>query len=208
MNSENHPLDSTISYYSNNANSLIPAYESADMSRLHTFLLEYLAPQSKIMDIGFGSGRDLDFLQNNGFNIWGIDPSQKFVDYVKERFPAIEDHFFKSLLPDLNIPKKLLHSFDSVLLIAVWMHLPKEMYEESVKTVCSLLKYKGKVVLSYSVTPRTGETERYFEDVDRIMLQELFEKYGFKRVAFTQNKDGLNNREITWITEVYNYDKP
>lgn len=208
MNSENHSLDSTISYYSNHAHSLIPSYESADMSKLHTTLLEYLTPSSKVMDIGFGSGRDLDFLQRNGFNIWGIDPSQEFVNHVKKRFPDIEDHFFKGQLPNLTIPKKLLHFFDNIILIAVWMHLPKEMYDESIKALCSLLNDKGKVVLSYSITPRKDENERYFENLDRNILLSHFEKNGFKRVAFTHNQDGLDNRDITWITEVYSYDKP
>ena len=133
------------------------------MSELHTLLLSNLSPQSKVLDIGFGSSRDLAFLKNNGFDIWGIDPSQKFVNHAKERFLDISNHFFKTSLPDLDIPQELLHSFDSVILIAVWMHLPKEIYADSVRSLCSLLKPKGKIILSYSITPRRGETERFFE---------------------------------------------
>lgn len=200
-------MNSTISYYNRVADDLIPAYESADMSKLHTFLLSNLTPNSKVMDIGFGSGRDLYFLQNNGFNIWGIDPSQKFVNHIKERFADISDHFSKASLPNLDIPKELLHTFDSVILIAVWMHLPKETYEDSIKSLCSLLKPQGKIILSYSITPRTGEEERYFENVDNSMLYMLFEKHGCKKVAITQNKDGMNEREIVWVTEAFSYDK-
>lgn len=207
MNISKHSLALTISYYDRTAHNLIPVYETADMSELHLFLLSNLAPNSKILDIGFGSARDLAFLNSKGFDIWGIDPSQKFVDHAKERFEDMQNHFFKASLPDLDIPKELLHSFDSVILVAVWMHLPKKMYEVSINALCSLLKPQGKIILSYSITPRTEETERYFEDIDRSMLQELFEKYGFKKAAGTKNKDGLDERDITWITEVYSYDK-
>ena len=206
MHSEKPGLDSTILYYDNTADKLISSYETADMSELHSFLVSNLSSKSKVLDIGFGSGRDLAFLKKYGFDIWGIDPSQKFVDYTKERFPDIPDHFFKASLPDLDIPKELLHSFNSVILIAVWMHLPKKMYEDSIKSICSLLQPKGTVILSYSITPRIGEIERYFENVDSDMLQVLFEKYGCKKVATTTNKDGLGEREITWVTEVYKYD--
>jgi len=207
MNSKKSYVDSTTSYYNRSANNLIPAYETADMSELHAFLLSNLSPQSKVLDMGFGSGRDLAFLQDNGFNIWGIDPSQQFVDHAKERFSDITDHFLKASLPDLDISQELLHSFDSVILIAVWMHLPKEIYGDAIKSLCSLLKPYGKVILSYSITPRTGETERFFENVDSDLLQTLFEKHGCTKVATTTNKDGLGEREITWVTEAYSYDK-
>ena len=207
MNSEKPYLDATKTYYDHNAYNLISAYETANMSELHAFLLSNLIPQSKVLDIGFGSGRDLAFLKNHGFDIWGIDPSQKFVDHVKKRFESTSDHFFKASLPDLDLPEELMHSFNNIVLIAVWMHLPKDLYTESIKSLCSLLKPKGRIILSYSITPRTGETERYFEDIDSNMLQNLFEKQGCKLVSRVSNKDGLGEREITWVTEAYSYDK-
>lgn len=208
MNPKTSYLDSTISYYNESADKLIPAYEMADMSELHSLLLSNLSPHSKIMDIGFGSGRDLSFLSNHGFDIWGIDPSQKFVDYAKQRFHSIPDHFFTTSLPNPNLPQNLLHCFDNIILIAVWMHLPKEIYKQSIQALCSLLKPYGKVILSYSITPRTEETERYFENVDSKMLQSHFKEHGFSLISITSNKDGLSEREITWVTEVYHYDKP
>ena len=207
MNNQKIYLDSTASYYDTNSNKLIASYETANMSKLYSFLLSHITLKSNVLDIGFGSGRDLSFLQKNGFDIWGIDPSQKFVDHAKERFSNISDHFFKASLPNLNIPKKLQHSFDSIILIAVWMHLPKEMYADSIKSLCSLLMPHGKVILSYSITQRIGETERYFENVDSDLLQTLFEEHGCTKMNTVTNKDGLGKREITWVTEAYSYDK-
>jgi len=200
-------LSQTINYYNKTADDLVVAYEHANMSDLHTCLLTNLRHGSKVLDIGFGSGRDLFFLEQNGYDIWGVDPSHKFVKYAKKRFSAISDHFFKASLPDLIVPKELLHSFDSVILIAVWMHLPKEIYEYSIKSICSLLKPQGKIILSYSVTHRMGETERYFENVDGDMIKVLFEKHGCTKTTTTENKDGLGEREIIWVTEVYCYDQ-
>ena len=201
-------IESTITYYNNLADNLIPSYETADMSNLHTFFLSNLVPNSKVIDIGFGSGRDLAFLRDKGFDIWGIDPVQKFVDYAKKRFPNIENHFFKTSLPYLEIPKDLQYSFDAVILIAVWMHLPKNTYEDAIKRLSTLLRPHGKIIISYSITPRKGETERYFENVDSNLLQNLFEVHGCVKVASITNEDGLSEREITWITEAYSYDKP
>ncbi len=207
MNSEKSHIDSTITYYDNTANNLISSYETANMSNLHAFLLSNLTPNSKVLDIGFGSGRDISFLQHNGFNVWGIDPVQKFVDHAKKRFPDISDHFFKTSLPNLDIPKELQHSFESIILVAVWMHLPKSMYADAIRALCTLLKPQGKIILSYSITPRTGETERYFENVDSDLLQTLLKEHGCTKVSIATNEDGLTEREITWVTEAYSHDK-
>jgi len=207
MNSKKPLVGSTITYYDNAADNLISSYETADMSELHTFLLENLPTKSKILDIGFGSGRDLAFLRDNGFNVWGVDPVQKFVDHAKKRFPDISDHFFKASLPHLYISRDLQCTFDSIILVAVWMHLPKSLYEDSIKSLCSLLKAQGKIILSYSITPRKGETERYFENVDSDLLQTLFKEYGCIKVSTITNRDGLREREIIWVTEAYSYDK-
>ena len=119
------------------------------------------------------------------------------------RFSEISDHFFPSALPDLHIPHELKHTFDAVILVAVWMHLPREAYERSVEQIISLLRPSGKVIISYSTTPREGETERYFEEVDSVLLNRLFEKHGCMRIARSESEDGLQARAIVWRTEVF-----
>lgn len=207
MNQDQDHIMSTIKYYNQAAQTLIPAYDSAKMSTFYNILLKNLTPGSKILDIGFGSGRDLAFLKDKGFEIWGADPSHQFVNHAKNRFDDISNHFFNTSLPVLNLPKELEHFFDSIILIAVWMHLPKNTYESSISSLCSFLKPGGKIVLSYSITPRKEESDRYFENINTSLLQALFEKYGFKQISKNTNKDGLGEREITWVTEVYSYDK-
>jgi len=201
-------IQSTISFYEQKANKLISQYETAEMSNLHTFLLENFLPNRKVLDIGFGSGRDLSFLKNNGFGIWGIDPTEEFVDYAKKRFPSEKDHFYQTSLPSLQgLPHKFFHAFENIMLIAVWMHIPKELYRETVQAILSLLKPQGRIVLSYSITPRTETTDRYFENVDKEYLHRLFENEECSLISEIANKDGLGEREITWVTEAYAYDK-
>jgi SAM-dependent methyltransferase len=201
-------IQSTISFYDQKASELVKQYEAANVSTLHTFLLKNLLPSAKVLDIGFGSGRDLSFLKEHGFDIWGIDPSEKFVEYAKKRFSDIENHFYKAALPTLDeIPNKLLCSFDNIVLIAVMMHIPKELHHKTIQSILSLLKPQGRMILSYSITPRMEKTERYFEDIDMDLLHKLFEKEGCSLISSISNQDGLEEREITWITEAYSYDK-
>lgn len=200
-------LASTIQHYENNADEFIASYESADMSVLHRTIVDHLDKRSKLLDIGFGSGRDLAFLKENGFDIWGADPSEKFVAHAQRRFPDITNHFFCTALPKLELPSGLERSFDAVILIAVWMHLPQSIYEDAIRSLYSFLKPGGTLILSYSITQRDEKSERYFEDIDRELLQNLFEKHNCHRTTSHTNRDGLSDRDITWVTEIYSYHK-
>lgn len=206
MDNIQNKLDSTISYYDQNIDTLYDNYEQANMLPLHKSLQSNLLPHTKVLDIGFGSGRDLAFLQNLGLDIWGVDPSFEFVEKAQQRFPHEKNHFVIGSLPDLDLPTDFKKKFDAVMLIAVWMHIPKELYEASIKEICMLLKKQAKVIISYSITPRIGENERFFEDVDSDILQSIFEQYGCKKLIETTNDDGLSERSIIWKTEVYQYD--
>ena len=199
-------LTSTIDTYEQRSSDFIEAYDHADMSDFYRLLDRELSQGSDILDIGFGSGRDIYYLKEKGFNIWGVDPSNKFVSNAKKRFPNISDHFFTGRLPELNIPAKYQGFFDAILLVAVWMHLPKETYISSIESIKSLLKIGGKIILSYSTGSREKD-ERFFEQIDPKELQDIFLNAGFSKVSSMMNKDGLDERDIVWITEVYRYDK-
>ena len=69
----------TQQFYENHSHDLIARYDSANMSALHQLLVKHIRPNSKIIDIGFGSWRDLSFLRSNGHDIYGIDPVEAFV---------------------------------------------------------------------------------------------------------------------------------
>ena len=53
-----------------------------DMSEQYEFFMKYVPKGSKILDAGFGSGRDIAFFKQH-YDVTGIDLSQEFVEYVK-----------------------------------------------------------------------------------------------------------------------------
>ena len=194
--------DRTIEIYNKNAKEFIKRYEKADMSALQRLMIEYLEPGSKVLDIGFGSGRDLAFLKDHGMEIWGIDPAENFVKNAKKRFADIADRFAVSGLPNLSLPEHFPEKFDAILLIAVWMHIPKEKQIESARKICALLKKGGKIVLSYSIGSRSDD-ERFFEDLDSEKVSTMFKEHGCNKIHENSNRDGLGRDSITWITEIY-----
>ena len=192
----------TVKLYNDKADGFIVRYDKADMSTLHKLLLAQLRSGTDVLDIGFGSGRDLAFLLNYGFNIWGVDPAENVVKHARKKFADIWKHFALGSLPDLKLPQYFPERFDAITLIAVLMHLPSETYKPTVQKICNLLADNGKVILSYSIGYR-NDKERYFENIDSKTLENLFKKYGCQKIYQKTTSDGLGRDSIVWKTEIY-----
>jgi SAM-dependent methyltransferase len=191
-------IKKTLNYYDKNFHLLLKRYEKADMKEIQDFMLKFVDKKDFILELGFGSGREINFLLKNEFeNVYGIDGCEKFVEMARQRFSS--GNFYFSVLPEINLPKNI--KFDFVYSIAVWMHLPTEMYEKSVDNIISLLNKKGKVLISFSLGERK-EKERYFQKVDEELLEKLFEKNNMRKIDEIVTVDALN-RGVKWKSVVY-----
>lgn len=192
----------TVDYYNKNVTNLVARYDHADMSQLNELLLKYIPKNSTVVDIGFGSGRDLQFLYDNGYDTWGMDPSAKFVANAKDRFPTKQEQFFEASVP---FDKKMLEiekEFDAVITIAMWMHLQYKQYEDVVESIVSVLKGSSTVIISYSEGSRADD-ERCFENVDLDYITQLFSKKKFTLVKTVKSEDSLNRYSLNWTTVVF-----
>lgn len=192
----------TLEYYDQNATDLIDRYNSADMSAVHQLLDRYIHPFDNVLDIGFGSGRDLLYLASRGVTGWGIDGSTAFVNALKEVQPEMARRLFHSVLPALSLPDSLQSCFDVIFSIAAWMHLPKEEHFEAILNIKKFVKPGGTVILSYSTIPREKDP-RFFEAVSPEKTALLFESFGFSLIESATTTDGLGRDSIEWVTQVF-----
>jgi len=175
------------------------------MSQLHEIISKYIPIKSQLLDIGFGSGRDLQHLKSNNHTIWGIDPSIKFVEYAQSRFPEIKNQFMQASLPfENNLFGKV--KFDAIISIAVWMHLYRKEYKDAVESILNVSKSTSVIIISYSIGSREQKDGRYFEIVDLEYLTQLFANDNFKLIDTIKNKDSLERDSLTWITVVFKRD--
>lgn len=192
----------TQQFYENNSHDLIKRYDSADMSELHQLLVKHIPLNSKVIDIGFGSGRDLAFLESSGHDIYGVDPVESFVVQVQHRFPNIREHFRVGSFLSSDIPSDWLNSFDTVISIAVWMHLMAHERPKAIETIKSLLKANGMIILSFSLGGRDSDDGRHFEP---LKLQEVIDEFnnaGFSLIESVCTQDSLGRDSIQWATVV------
>ena len=189
----------TLSYYENNFEKLINRYESANLDFLHKIILDNIKKDDYILELGFGSGREINFLLKNGYkNVYGIDGCKKFVDFVRNRFKS--NNFKVSILPKIDLNKK----FDFIYSIAVIMHLPIETYEELIKNIAKRLNKNGKFLISFSLDKRECK-ERDFYEVNEILLNKLLADYQIYKQKEIISQDTLN-RNIKWKNIIYKKD--
>jgi len=190
-------LKRTINYYEKNWDKLVTRYENANLANIHNLLLKYSKKDDYILELGFGSGRELNFLYNQGYkNLYGIDASSKFVDFVQKRF-ANRNNFTRSILPKINIKGE----FNLIYSIAVIMHLPYSTYKELGENIANKLAKNGKILFSFSLGTR-DDKERNFYEVNEPLLEELFQQKGIIKEEELISKDSLN-REIIWKNLIY-----
>ncbi|MHC2332538.1 class I SAM-dependent methyltransferase [Bradyrhizobium sp. USDA 4454] len=99
-------------------------------------------------DIGCGSGREVAWLNANGFPAEGYDASEGLLNEARARYPGLR--FAQAELPALSgiAPG----SFDNVLCETVIMHLDHALIAPSVRRMFELVKPGGVFYLSWRVT--------------------------------------------------------
>jgi 2-polyprenyl-3-methyl-5-hydroxy-6-metoxy-1,4-benzoquinol methylase len=99
-------------------------------------------------DIGCGSGREVTWLNANGFSATGFDASEGLLVEARSRYPNLT--FAHAELPDLR--GIAADAYDNVLCETVIMHLDHAMIGPSVRRMLELVKPGGIFYLSWRVT--------------------------------------------------------
>lgn len=193
----------TSEFYNENADDLIKKYDQADMTHLYNFATKYVKPGDSFLDIGFGSGRDLDFFKNYGCNIYGVDSNQKFVINARNRFKPLESFRFKHLdFCNIDLMFGQNH-LDVIYSVATWMHLLKTEQKEAVKEMHYVLKPGGYIVLSFSLNGNGRNDGRYFDNLTKEGVIDMFNTEGFSVVEIDEAKDSLGRDDVEWVTIVF-----
>ena len=196
----------TLDYYKNNANEIFQKYENATEG-IDQFFRMAFPPESKVLDIGAGSGRDMGKLIAQGYDAMGVEPCQELIDLALKYHPELSGKLFQGSLPDLD--DKFNEKFNGILCSAVLMHIPKEHLSDTAFSIKRALKPGGYLLIS---VPRAGpKTDNQFRDEHGRLyhhyspeyLQLLFERIGFQLNGSWETKDGLGREGRTWTVQLF-----
>ncbi|MAG45455.1 MAG: SAM-dependent methyltransferase [Nanoarchaeota archaeon] len=134
--------------------------------------ISLIPKKAKILDLACGSGRDVHYFMDYGYEVIGIDASENIIKEAKERVP--EGDFKVMHLESLDFPKEF---FDAIWALDAISFLKKTGLPKVLATLHTLLKPKGIIFISV----RQGEEEKEIE----------YEKLGKSKIKisfFTQKE--------------------
>jgi SAM-dependent methyltransferase len=115
---------------------------------LHGVVENFFIRGGTSCDIGCGSGREVAWLNENGFPADGFDASDGLLAEARRRHPKL--NFARAELPALKGIGKA--SYDNVLCETVIMHLDHALIAPSVARMLDVVKTAGVLYLSWRVT--------------------------------------------------------
>ena len=115
---------------------------------LHDIVTRFFVRGGATADIGCGSGREVAWLNANGFPAQGFDASEGLLAEARRRYP--EFTFARAELPELR--GIAAGSFDNLLCETVIMHLDREQIAPSIRRMLECVRRGGIFYLSWRVT--------------------------------------------------------
>ena len=124
---------------------------------LHEIVARFFIKGGISADIGCGSGREVAWLNTNGFPANGFDGSEGLLAQARSRYPNLS--FAWAELPILR--GIAANSYDNVLCETVIMHLDRARIAPSVRRMLDIVKPGGVFYLSWRVTEDADQRDQH-----------------------------------------------
>ncbi len=183
----------TKQYYSTNYKEYISTTQKVDMTEHYRRFLPYLSQGAKILDVGFGSGRDMLYFESKEYNVLGIDNVSEFVDNGKANGLNVE------LCDFHNLP--YIETFDGIWACASLLH--SNNLPLAFDNLNKALKVGGHIYLSMKYGNGANiENGRFYQYIDEEKLKELCQNSNLSIVEIYNSED-LLKRNNGWINAVF-----
>jgi len=164
----------TLAAYDNDAAAFAKDWhEQPAPTDLHATVTRFFIKDGRTADIGCGSGREVAWLNANGFPAEGFDASDGLLAQARSRYPQLR--FVRAELPDLQ--GIAADAFDNLLCETVIMHLDHAQIAPSVRRMLEIVKPGGIFYLSWRVTKgadlRDGHDRLYAAFDAKLVRDEL-----------------------------------
>lgn len=181
--------------------------DMSDKKYIDQFLKE--VGKGTILDVGCGVGNLTKYIQDNGFEVLGIDLSNKMLEIAKERFPDVSFQIMD--MTEIKFPK---NSFDALFVAYSLFHVPPNKVENTLKSFVKLLKNKGKIMFMLQEGQGEAIIDEPFNPSEKMYINyflkkdiiTLLEKFNFRILHFdTREANGSmeqSNSKLFIIAEL------
>jgi SAM-dependent methyltransferase len=191
-----------MSYYQQHAEQLAEQYNSLEASEVHAawkHLLGSVEP-GLACDIGAGSGRDANWLAEQGWEVIAVEPAKAMREIaMPQAHPRVS--WLDDELPKLRKLRETGYRFNLILVSAVWMHLSPNQREIGFRVLSDLLAAGGVLVITLRHESGAGVREaRDFHEVNSGELLQLASRRALQVVHEGRDDDKLGRQAVKWET--------
>lgn len=195
---------STLEFYDSHAHEIAARYEEIEFSAVIDLVRNDLPPDSHILEIGCGSGRDGAAFAAVGYRVTAIDGSRAMIGEAEKRHPELRGRISHHVLPaPLPFADE---TFDAAMSFAVLMHLTPSDAAECFGEIARVLRPGS--VFAYSVNTKRGGLDaggrdavgRLFTALPAAEWERLHLTAGFETIRRRETDDIVNRDGIRWVT--------
>lgn len=138
---------------------------NTDIYLIDQFMKGRVNRESKILDAGCGSGRNIRYLIKEGFDVSALDPDEENIQLLQQSYPAQTENFWCSTIEEFESDER----FDFIICNAV-LHFAKdhEHFEKMFEALINLLNTGG--IIFIRMTSNIG-IERFLKtDIKGVYL--------------------------------------
>ena len=190
--------ESTLRYYNSHAREYFDETVSADMRKTCDRFLKYVRLGGTIMDVGAGSGRDLKYFIERGYDAEGIDASEELCIWASEYAGVSVDCV---RIQDWRPGRR----YAGIWASASLLHLEMPEIEAFIRRLPALLEEGGAAYISLKSGIKTGMDEkgRYFTNVIERELQAILDSVPELKIADKWDSDDtMRRRGFHWMNVI------
>lgn len=155
----------------------------------------------KILDLGCGSGKPIfEYFKNKGFDLVGVDASEKTLDIARKNFP--DDEFLLMDMRQLKLDQK----FNAIIAWHSFFHLKVKDQEKMFKIFQEHLEPNGVLMFTSGNEHAEAWSENYGQDLYHASLspeqyQELLAAHQFKLIQHSIEDPECGGATV-WIAQL------
>lgn len=192
------------SYYDRDAERFAARYDSVSFAAVHPMLARYLPTAGRVLDVGAGSGRDVQAMAARGLEVTAIEPSAGLRAIGEAKASGVR--WIDDRLPDLRTVRQGDERYDFILCSAVLMLIAPAELRASFVTMADLLAEDGQLGINLR-TPRPDEPAGLFFDHDDAAVLAAAEAAGLVCIDRGEAKDAIGRGGYLWRSFMFEHDQ-
>lgn len=190
-------MNKTNNYYSDRANEFIEQTIELNFASICDVFLSSLTTGKKIMDLGFGSGRDSLYFDKLGYEVVSVDYCHEFIVHGKE---ILDNEVVFGDMLNLNYNLE----FDGIFAAASMLHQTSDDLPLVFKNCSDALKDDGVLYCSFKYGDFEGYLNgRYFTFMTEDKLDELIPCELIKKKVYITTDVRIGKENEQWLNALY-----